>query len=271
MRTTVRRTATVGALAVPFALAASGMAFAGESGGHRHGHDWDGAGAVATQDGGLLGLDGDVNPGLNVGGVLGDGPTAQQVVQADQANSGIVQPGGGCTNPGAAFQSKDLVDAALDVTPGVNIGGIGGGPVSQSISQVDRSTSGILQDGSGAGGFASQQGGLLGLDLDVSPAINIGGILFRIDAAVDRAGGLVELRDRAGLSPAGAARDRRDGPGRGCDRPPECSAVGARAAAPPREGPATVGPAHPAFAATQRGTGGSGSPTRARESQRSES
>ncbi|GAA2867265.1 hypothetical protein GCM10010472_25770 [Pseudonocardia halophobica] len=188
MRTTVRRTATVGALALPFALAASGMAFAGESGGHGHGHghDCDGAGPVATQDGGLLGLDGGVNPGLNVGGVLGNGPTTQQVVQADQANSGIVQSGGGCTNPGAesmvgyagsAFQSRDLVDAALDVSPGVNVGGIGGGPVSQSISQVDRSNSGILQDGPGAGGFASQQGGLLGLDLDVSPAINIGGIL----------------------------------------------------------------------------------------------
>ena len=179
MRTTARRTATVGALALPFALAASGMAFAGESGmhGHGHGHDCDGAGPVATQDGGLLGLDGDVNPGLNVGGVLGSGPITQQIVQADQSNSGIVQSGGGCTEPGAAFQSKDLVGAALDVSPGVNVGGIGGGPVSQSISQVDRSNSGILQDGPGAGGFASQQGGLLGLDLDVSPAINIGGIL----------------------------------------------------------------------------------------------
>jgi hypothetical protein len=180
MRTTVRRTATVGALAVPFALAASGMAFAGEAGGHGHGHDGGhdcGAGPVATQDGGLLGLDGDVSPGLNVGGVLGNGPTTQQVVQADQANSGIVQSGGGCTEPGVAFQGKDLVDAALDVSPGVNVGGVGGGPVSQSISQVDRSNSGILQDGPGAGGFAAQRGGLLGLDLDVSPAINIGGIL----------------------------------------------------------------------------------------------
>ncbi|MCE0768016.1 hypothetical protein LWC35_34720 [Pseudonocardia kujensis] len=175
LRTTTRRTATVGVLAVPLALAASGMAFAGESGGH--GHDCDGAGPVAAQDGGLLGLDGDADPGLNVGGVLGNGPTAQQVVQADQANSGIVQAGGGCTEPGMAFRSKDLVDAALDVSPGVNVGGIGAGPVRQSISQVDRSNSGILQDGPRAGGFAAQRGGLLGLDLDVSPAINIGGIL----------------------------------------------------------------------------------------------
>jgi hypothetical protein len=175
-RSTARRAATVGALTVPLALVASGIAFAGGSGGHEHGHGCDG-GPVATQDGGLLGLDGDVSPGLNVGGVLGNGPTTQQVVQADRSNSGIVQSGGGCTNPGVAFQGKDLLDAALDVSPGVNIGGIGGGPVSQSINQVDRSNSGILQDGPGAGGFASQQGGLLGLDLDVSPAINIGGIL----------------------------------------------------------------------------------------------
>ncbi|GAA4687046.1 hypothetical protein GCM10023215_23310 [Pseudonocardia yuanmonensis] len=179
MRTAARRAATVGALAVPLALAASGMAFAGGSGGHGHGHghDCDGAGPVATQDGGLLGLDADFSPGLNVGGVLGNGPTVQPVLQADLSNSGIVQSGGGCTEPGVALQSQDLVNTPLDVSPGVNVGGIGGGPVSQSISQVDRSDSGTLQDGPGAGGFASQQGGLLGLDLDVSPAINLGGIL----------------------------------------------------------------------------------------------
>jgi hypothetical protein len=175
VRTTARRLATVGALGVPLAFAATGLASATEPG-HASGEC---GGAVASQEGGLVGVDGGVDPALNLGSVLGNGPTSQSIVRSDQSNSGIVQSGGGCTNHDldptpVAFQSADAVRAALDVSPALNVGGIGGGPVDQTIVREDASNRGILQSG---GGFASQQGGLLGLNLDVSPAINLGGIL----------------------------------------------------------------------------------------------
>ncbi|MCW0213012.1 MAG: hypothetical protein OJJ54_06620 [Pseudonocardia sp.] len=187
---TTRRIATVGAFAVPLAFAATGLANAGESH-HGGGHC---GGQFASQDGGLLGLDADVSPALNVGGLLNSGPVSQKTVQLDESNSGIVQSGGGHSSGGFdAFQVDDLVNGTIGVNPAVNIGGVlNSGPVHQSTVQVDRSNSGIVQDGSGHGGghggghgwwhgggtsFAGQNGGLLGLDLDVSPAINLGGIL----------------------------------------------------------------------------------------------
>jgi len=89
VRTMARRVATVGAVGLPLALAATGMASASEDHSGQGGHC---TGGVATQDGGLLGLDAAVNPAVTVGSVLG-GPTSQQVLQADRSNSGIVQSG----------------------------------------------------------------------------------------------------------------------------------------------------------------------------------
>ncbi|WP_214364509.1 hypothetical protein [Pseudonocardia sp. H11422] len=182
MSTTARRVVAVSAMSVPLAFAATGFAHAGDGGpGKTEQPRHCSGGSAAVQDGGLLGLGADVSPALNVGGLLNSGPVTQQSAQVDQSNSGIVQQGGGCGGGSEAFQAGDLVDAALEVSPALNIGGIGNsGPVNQSTVQVDRSNSGIVQQGGGHGGhggFAAQDGGLLGLDLDLSPTINLGGIL----------------------------------------------------------------------------------------------
>ncbi|NMH96268.1 hypothetical protein [Pseudonocardia acidicola] len=174
MSTTARRVAAVSAMTVPLAFVATGLANAGES----HGHGGHCSGPVAAQGGGLVGLDAGVSPALNLGGVLNGGPVSQQAVQVDQSNSGVQQEGG--CGGAEAFQAAHLVDGVLKVNPALNVGGIGnGGPVSQSAVQVDRSNSGVQQlgGGHGHGGFASQERGLLGLGLEVSPSINLGGIL----------------------------------------------------------------------------------------------
>jgi len=137
VRTMARRVATVGAVGLPLALAATGMASASEDHSGLGGHC---AGGVATQDGGLLGLDAAVNPAVTVGSVLG-GPTSQQVLQADRSNSGIVQSGCG----GFASQAGDLIGLDLDVSPAITIGGILSGATQQSVAQVDESNSGIVQ------------------------------------------------------------------------------------------------------------------------------
>lgn len=178
-RRAARRIATVGALTVPLALGSAGMAFAGDYGDGGHGKDRDCGPSSASQEGGLLGLDAAVDPALNIGGVLNDGPVEQQTTKLDKSNSGIVQSGCGA---GEAVQVDDLVGLGLDVSPSANIGGIGNsGPVEQSTADVDESNSGILQSGSDGhgpgGGYASQKGGLIDVDAAVSPSINIGGLL----------------------------------------------------------------------------------------------
>jgi hypothetical protein len=132
---TVARVATVGLVAAPLAIAAGGMASATES---DHGHC---VGPVASQQGGLAGLDAAVDPTLNVGSILG-GPTSQQVFEADQSNSGILQSG---ECGASAFQAADLVGVALDVSPTINLGGLLGGATQQSVSSVDSSNSGVVQ------------------------------------------------------------------------------------------------------------------------------
>lgn len=67
------------------------------------------------------------------------------------------------------------LDAAVD--PALNLGGIANsGPVSQDVTTVDASNSGIAQSGCGDA-EAVQIDDLVGLGLDVSPSANIGGIL----------------------------------------------------------------------------------------------
>lgn len=179
-RRTARRIATVGALTVPLALGSAGMALAGDYHDSGKGHDKkrDCAPSFASQEGGLLGLDAAVDPALNIGGIANSGPVSQHIAAVDESNSGIVQSGCGA---GHAVQVDDLVGLGLDVSPSVNLGGIlNSGAVEQSTTTVDRSNSGVLQSGSGhgpGGGYASQKGGLIGIDATVNPSINIGGLL----------------------------------------------------------------------------------------------
>lgn len=171
---TTRRAVAATALAVPLTVAGAGLASASDD------HDHPYPGATAVQDGGLIGVvDLGVDPAVNVGGILNNGPVFQQNLQADGSNSGIMQTGFGAGGFDA-FQAASLVEAAIGVDPAVNVGGIlNSGPVQQFNHQVDGSNSGIVQSGGhgGGGGTAIQQGGLLGLDASVSPALNIGGIL----------------------------------------------------------------------------------------------
>ncbi|ANY06001.1 hypothetical protein [Pseudonocardia sp. HH130630-07] len=80
-------------------------------------------------------------------------------------------------SPSSASQKGGLLGLDAAVDPALNLGGIANsGPVSQHTTTVDRSNSGIVQSGCGAGD-AVQVDDLVGLGLDVSPAANIGGIL----------------------------------------------------------------------------------------------
>lgn len=124
-----------------------------------------------------------MNPALNLGGIGNDGPVSQQSTKVDKSNSGITQSGCGDSE---AVQVDDLAGLGLDVSPSANVGGIlNSGPVEQSTTDVDQSNSGVTQDGSGKGSgkgtdgdaIASQKGGLLDVDAEVSPQINIGGLL----------------------------------------------------------------------------------------------
>lgn len=185
-RPSIRRIAAAGALAVPMTVAGAGFAFAGGTGdgGHDKGDKGGDCGtSVAQQKGGLLGLDAAVDPALNLGGIGNDGPVSQQSTKLDKSNSGITQSGCGDAE---AVQVDDLAGLGLDVSPSANVGGIlNSGPVEQSTTDVDQSNSGITQDGSGKGSgkgtdgdaIASQKGGLLDVDAEVSPQINIGGLL----------------------------------------------------------------------------------------------
>jgi hypothetical protein len=136
---TVRRAVAVGALALPLSFAAAGIANAGE---HERHHDCDGH--SAAQDGGLADLGIESNPALNLGGILNDGPVAQQNSRSDSSNSGILQSGCGDHE---AFQTDDLVDGTLEANPQLNLGGIlSGGAVQQGNADHDSSNSGIVQD-----------------------------------------------------------------------------------------------------------------------------
>jgi len=79
--------------------------------------------------------------------------------------------------PSSASQKGGLLGLDAAVDPQLNVGGIlNQGAVSQHTTKLDRSNSGIVQSGCGAGD-AVQVDDLVGLGLDVSPSANIGGIL----------------------------------------------------------------------------------------------
>ncbi|WP_181780963.1 hypothetical protein [Pseudonocardia pini] len=148
-----------------------------QSGGHGHG------GQRAAQGGNLVGALAQVNPALNVGGILNSGPVTQTAYAASPANTGIQQSGGHGHGPSGgqeSFQAGDLVEALVQVNPAVNVGGIANsGPVTQTAHSDSAANSGIQQSGGHGGGSkrAAQGGGLLGLNLQVNPTVNIGGIL----------------------------------------------------------------------------------------------
>lgn len=90
------------------------------------------------------------------------------------------------------------LDAAVD--PALNLGGIANsGPVSQDVTTVDGSNSGIAQSGCGDA-EAVQVDDLVGLGLDVSPSANIGGILS--SGAVEQSTTTVD-ESHSGISQAG--------------------------------------------------------------------
>ncbi|MHA6624671.1 hypothetical protein ACU61A_04585 [Pseudonocardia sichuanensis] len=136
---TVRRAVAVAALVLPLSVAAAGLAQAGE-----HERDRDCDGHSAAQDGGLADLGIESSPALNLGGILNDGPVAQQNGRSDSSNSGILQSGCGDHE---AFQAGDLVEGTLEANPQLNLGGIlSGGAVQQGNADHDSSNSGIVQD-----------------------------------------------------------------------------------------------------------------------------
>ncbi|MCE3556366.1 hypothetical protein LWC33_33605 [Pseudonocardia sp. RS11V-5] len=174
----------------------------GHSGGGHGGHGSDGGRQIAYQGGSLVGALAQVNPALNIGGILNSGDVHQVAGSANSANSGIEQSrgwGGPGSGGQQSFQAGDVVSALLQVDPAVNVGGIlNSGDVRQTAVTGNSANSGIVQDGGHGGGHgggqdgghggghgssrsggqhAAQGGDLIGLDLQLNPAVNIGGIL----------------------------------------------------------------------------------------------
>jgi hypothetical protein len=188
--TRTARIVAVSALGVPLALAGTGVAQAGES----H-HDSGKGRQTAVQGGSLLGLLGQVNPALNVGGILSKGSVDQKAYSASSANSGVQQSGGqgkhgghGGSGKQTAVQGGDLVGGLLQVNPAANVGGIGNsGWVHQNAYSASSANSGVQQSGGqgkhghghdASGGQESfQAGDLVSGLVQVNPALNVGGIL----------------------------------------------------------------------------------------------
>lgn len=207
---TARRVVAGAVLAVPMAVAAPGLALAGNGsdgghghgghghgghghgghghGGHGHGGGCGGADQTAFQGGSLVDLVAGVNPATNIGGILNLAPNNQRAVTANNTNGGIQQSALGCGADQRAFQAGDLVSGVLGVSPATNVGGIASlAPNNQDAVSANNTNGGIQQLGgrheSGRhhrGGDADQtavQGGsLIGITGEVSPATNIGGI-----------------------------------------------------------------------------------------------
>ncbi|WP_147201094.1 hypothetical protein [Pseudonocardia asaccharolytica] len=188
MSKTARRVVAASALALPLAMAGPGLASAG-TGHDDHGHRGHGCGGdqTAVQGGSLIDLLAQVNPAANVGGILSFAPVEQNAVAGSDANSGIQQFGGPCGGGQESFQAGDLVAGLLQVNPAANVGGIANfAPVEQNAVADSDANSGIQQFGGNSGSHhghhhggdqtAVQGGDLLGLDLQVNPALNVGGI-----------------------------------------------------------------------------------------------
>ena len=153
-------------------------------------------GSEAFQAGDLVAGALQVNPATNIGGILNFDDVNQGNEQNQSLNSGIQQTGGNGHNGGGhngggrhasgleAVQGGDLIGITGQISPATNIGGIGSfDEVNQGNEQNQTANSGIAQTGGNGGGRhsaenrAAQGGSLLGIDLQISPATNIGGIL----------------------------------------------------------------------------------------------
>ncbi|WP_214366490.1 hypothetical protein [Pseudonocardia sp. H11422] len=116
----------------------------GKDRGHHHG----GGDQTAVQGGDLIGVTGQVNPALNVGGIANFAPVEQNAVATGDANSGIQQGGdhGGHGDDQTAFQGGSLLGLDLQVNPAANVGGIlNFAPVEQNALAGGSSNSGIQQ------------------------------------------------------------------------------------------------------------------------------
>ncbi|MCE0765660.1 hypothetical protein LWC35_22535 [Pseudonocardia kujensis] len=174
----------------------------GHDGGHHDGGHHDGghggpghggagrAGQVAYQGGSLVGALAQVNPALNLGGILSSGDVRQVAGSANSANSGIEQSrgwGGPGSGGQQSFRAGDVVGALIQVDPAVNVGGIlNSGDVRQTAVTENSANSGTVQNGGHGGGhgssrsggqYAARGGDLIGLDLQLDPSVNVGGIL----------------------------------------------------------------------------------------------
>lgn len=180
--TRTARIVAVSALGVPLTLAGTGVAQAGE-----YHHDSGPGRQTAVQGGSLLGLLGQVNPALNVGGILSKGSVNQKAYSASSANSGVQQSGGHGSGRQTAVQGGDLVGGLLQVNPAANVGGIGNsGWVHQNAYSASSANSGVQQSGgsghghghdSSGGQESFQAGDLVSGLVQLNPAVNAGGIL----------------------------------------------------------------------------------------------
>jgi hypothetical protein len=188
LSTPALRRVAVGALGVPLTLGVTGVAEA------------TAPAQSAVQGGRLADVLGQVDPTLNVGGIL-SGPVKQTATSTNSATSGIVQQQSSSSSSSSSshghhcsaghdlsggqrsFQAGELVGALVQVNPTANVGGIASGPVDQRASGTNVATSGIAQQESGgshsegASQRAAQGARLLGLNLQVNPTLNVGGIL----------------------------------------------------------------------------------------------
>jgi len=186
LSTPALRRVAVGALGVPLTLGVTGVAEA------------TAPAQSAVQGGRLADVLGQVDPTLNVGGIL-SGPVKQTATSTNSATSGIVQQQSSSSSSSShghhcsaghdlsggqrSFQAGELVGALVQVNPTANVGGIASGPVDQRASATNVATSGIAQQESGgshsegASQRAAQGARLLGLNLQVNPTLNVGGIL----------------------------------------------------------------------------------------------
>jgi hypothetical protein len=188
LSTPALRRVAVGALGVPLTLGVTGVAEA------------TAPAQSAVQGGRLADVLGQVDPTLNVGGIL-SGPVKQTATSTNSATSGIVQQQSSSSSSSSSshghhcsaghdlsggqrsFQAGELVGALVQVNPTANVGGIASGPVDQRASATNVATSGIAQQESGGSHSegpsqrAAQGARLLGLNLQVNPTLNVGGIL----------------------------------------------------------------------------------------------
>ena len=150
-----------------------------------------GADQRAFQAGDLVGAVLGVSPATNVGGIASLAPNNQNAVTANNTNGGVQQSAEGGRHHGGgdadqtAVQGGSLIGITGDVSPATNIGGIANlAPNNQNAGTANNTNSGVQQAAEGDrhhGGDADQtavQGpSLLGVDLGVNPATNVGGIL----------------------------------------------------------------------------------------------